>query len=450
MARRQGTAQHPLRRRVAGALAGLTVAVCAVALPGPSASAEPATAPAFPAGAASSWFRGYAFDTCDAPSDSAMRAWQASPYRAVGIYVGGLNRGCKTQSNLTPTWLTDLYARGWRAIPIYVGRQAPCADRSFLYTISRSPSSAESQGEVEAADAVSRARTLGLRAGSAIYNDLENYSRSDSGCRAAVLQYLSGWTRGLHHFGYVSGVYANLSSGAADLAGAYTSTGYARPDAIWVARYDGLASTSGWSGVSSALWSVHQRGKQYLADNRESYGGVSLSIDRNVFDGPVATVLVSYRVTASSGLNARSGPSTAYPVTRGYADGATLPVLCQAPGSKVGSTAVWDRLWDGSYVTDMFVSTPSKTTYTSTLPLCRYPYQVSASPSLRKRTTPSSGGTVAGSIANGGLAWVTCQAPGSKVGSTSVWDRLYDGSYVADGFVATASSTSWTGPAPRC
>ena len=63
--------------------------------------ADAATEPAFRT-VQPGTFAGYAFDACTAPSNEAMVAWKAaSPYRAIGIYFGGVNRGC-TQANLTP------------------------------------------------------------------------------------------------------------------------------------------------------------------------------------------------------------------------------------------------------------------------------------------------------------------------------------------------------------
>ena len=39
-------------------------------------------------------FAGLAFDACAAPSNAEMAAWKAhSPYRAIGIYIGGIHRG---------------------------------------------------------------------------------------------------------------------------------------------------------------------------------------------------------------------------------------------------------------------------------------------------------------------------------------------------------------------
>src|SRR5579885_56663 len=71
-------------------------------------------------------FTGYAFDACRAPSTAALQAWTASPYRALGIYIGGVNRACKNQANLTPAWVQQVTSTGWSLLPLYVGQQAPC------------------------------------------------------------------------------------------------------------------------------------------------------------------------------------------------------------------------------------------------------------------------------------------------------------------------------------
>src|SRR5215470_7062252 len=64
-------------------------------------------------------FTGLGFDACTAPSSATMSAWLASPYRAVGIYFGGVNRAC-AQPNLTATWVTEQLTAGWHLIPIYM------------------------------------------------------------------------------------------------------------------------------------------------------------------------------------------------------------------------------------------------------------------------------------------------------------------------------------------
>src|SRR6476659_56153 len=59
-------------------------------------------------------FTGYGFDQCTAPTQKAMDAWlTSSPFWAVGIYISGDSRGCLSQPNLTPTWVSTQLARGW-------------------------------------------------------------------------------------------------------------------------------------------------------------------------------------------------------------------------------------------------------------------------------------------------------------------------------------------------
>ena len=195
---------------------------------------------------------------------------------------------------------------------------------------------ASAKGTADAVAAVAAARALGLLPGSAIYGDMENYNAADTSCRDAVLRYISSWTKELHRVGYLSGMYVNLGSGAQHLDDVYNSTAYARPDAIWIARYDHIASLTGWAGIPDTRWSNHQRAKQYWAERTETYGGVTMTIDSNRWDAPVATVAYAY--TAIRTLYARSGPGTSYPVTATYATGTTVKVVCQTPGSTVRGT----------------------------------------------------------------------------------------------------------------
>src|SRR5215207_3587384 len=74
-------------------------------------------------------------------------------------------------------------------------------------------------------------------------------------------------------------------------------------------------------------------------------------------------------------LNGRSGPKTSNPIVKIYGPGTTVSVVCQTNGSTVGTTSVWNKLDDGNYVSDYYVSTPSKATYSAPLPRCTYPFQ---------------------------------------------------------------------------
>ncbi|MGW9032651.1 glycoside hydrolase domain-containing protein [Streptomyces sp. NPDC055722] len=415
----------------------------------PVAAAEPATPVTYPAAATATRYSGLAFDTCTAPPLASVQAWNSSSYRALGIYVSGVNRTC-AQPQLTASWVASVSQLKWRLLPIHKGLQPPCGARPTDAKISTNAATARSQGTAAAGEAITAAKALGLLPGSALYNDIENYNQTDTVCRTAVLSYVSAWTKELHRLGYVSGVYMNLNLGAKQLADAYTSTTYARPDALWIARYDGVDSLKGWAGIADSKWAVHQRAKQLRGGHDETYSGVTLNVDTDRLDAPVATVAYSYKVTSTTPLNARTGPSTTYPVVSTYAPGSALKVVCQTAGSKVGTTSVWDKLSNGGYVSDYYVSTPSKTGYSSPLPRCTHPYQVTVSSGLTERSGPGSAYTAVGTSPNGALAWVTCQRAGSTVGTTKVWDRLDNGHYVSDYYVATPSKTTYSKPVPRC
>ena len=90
----------------------------------PSGMSATADTPALPA---ASWAvgRGNGFDACSAPTTTQMSAWLASPYRSVGVYIGGVARAC-AQPNLTKSWVSTVTGQGWGLLPIYVGLQAPC------------------------------------------------------------------------------------------------------------------------------------------------------------------------------------------------------------------------------------------------------------------------------------------------------------------------------------
>jgi uncharacterized protein YraI len=426
-------------------LAGAALILGLAALP---VAAEPETPVKYPGGASSTPADRLGFDACTAPSLSALRAWQGtSPYSLVNIYFGGNNRGC-TQPNLTKAWVRDAHAMGWRLLPTYMGHQPVCmlGNKPNRYTASN----ATSRGTSDAKDAVTQAKALGLLPGSALYADVEHYVRTDSACRTAVRRYVSAWTKTLHGAGYLAGVYVHQDSGLRDLADSYNSTTYARPDAVWMARWDGSQSLTGWPTAPNSRWAMWQRAKQYRGDHNETWGGVTINIDSDRVKAPVATVARAYKVTSSTALNARTGPSSSYSVVRSYDPGASMSVVCQASGQKVGTTSVWNRLTTGAWVSDRYTSTASNTGFTSALPRCTYPGQVTTT-SLNARTGPGAKYAVTGSaLPRGALAYVICQKAGSKVGTTSVWNKLLDGRWVSDYYVSARSNTSWSSPIPRC
>ena len=137
-------------------------------------------------------FTGYGFDACTAPSTAALNAWTASPYRALGIYLGGVNRACK-DGNLNAAWVSTTLASGWSLLPLYVGLQAPCVGGTKLARISTNVVTASGQGRSAADDAIGRADTFGLPAGSPIYFDMEGYAVSNAACTRSVQSFVAAW-----------------------------------------------------------------------------------------------------------------------------------------------------------------------------------------------------------------------------------------------------------------
>lgn len=250
----------------------------AVALTGSSPAA------ASLAGPAPGTYAGSGFDACAAPAPDTMAAWLvSSPYRAVGIYMGGVNRFC-AQPELTASWVSTQQAAGWHLVPIYLGRQPYCTTSKKIYRFTAT--NAAAWGRADAADAVVQARALGLADGSTVYNDIEAYGPKDAVCTKAVLTYQSAWTARLHDFGFASGFYSSLGSGVRDQVAAYGSTAYVRPDYMWFARYDGVASVSDTSVpqvLPDSYWS-HRRIKQYRGGAPETYGGKTVNIDLDQLD----------------------------------------------------------------------------------------------------------------------------------------------------------------------
>lgn len=254
-------------RRLAAVIAPIVAGVL-IAAPPAGATPSPGT------------YIGAGFDACSAPASQTMQAWLDSPYRAVGVYFGGVNRGC-TQPNLTPAWVAEQIARGWHLIPLYVGLQAPCTTSNKQFRID--PANAAAQGRAQADDAVAAARALGLDRDSVLVFDMEAYLTTDAACRGAVLAFMSGWTARLHDLSYLSGFYSSMASGVADQVAAYATPGYVRPDYLDFARWDGVATVSD-AAIPAAYWSPHRRIKQYLGGHNETHGGVTINIDNDFLD----------------------------------------------------------------------------------------------------------------------------------------------------------------------
>ncbi|MGR4883518.1 DUF1906 domain-containing protein [Streptomyces sp. LARHCF249] len=251
----------------------------------------PATPPAEPALAADGTeprnaqepFTGEGFDACTAPTQASMDTWRAdSPFRAVGIYIGGRARAC-AQPRLTAEWVRRQAEAGWHLMPIWVG---PQPWHSASTGLSTDPSEADGQGRSAADGAVAAAAALGLPTGTVLYNDLENYTDRET-WDAPVVAYLTAWTVRLHELGYRSAAYVSAGSGAKALSAHHHQAPEAMPDVLWVARWNGAASvTDADMGLPAGTpqWAGRRRAHQFRGDHNAAYGGVTINIDRNWVD----------------------------------------------------------------------------------------------------------------------------------------------------------------------
>jgi Domain of unknown function (DUF1906) len=220
------------------------------------------------------------FDSCTAPSIATMRVWRQQ-YAAVGVYIGGANSAC-AYGNLSAAWIGSAVGMGWGVLPTYVGPQAPCWGYQGAVI---NPSKAAAEGRTAGADAVSNARLFGLAAGSPIYYDMEAYIGGQS-CTDSVLTFLSAWDKTVVAKGYLTGVYSSEDSGIRDLQAAAVggTAGFIRPDAIWIALWDGKATLDD----GTLDWPLADRAKQYAGNLQGTVGGITLSIDRDLVGAPLA------------------------------------------------------------------------------------------------------------------------------------------------------------------
>ncbi|QLJ00012.1 DUF1906 domain-containing protein [Streptomyces sp. NEAU-sy36] len=238
--------------------------------------------------AATTWpaqktFTGRAFDTCAAPSLSTMKAWHTGFYGAAAVYVGGKNRGC-AQPNLTASWVKSVSSLGWKLIPLYVGAQPPC--QSGANPEKMTSSNAATLGTQDANDAVAKAAALGMKAGSAIYLDMEAYDVTNKACNTAVLTYVRAFDKQLRAKTYRAGYYGFTSSSAKAIATATDKTDL--PGNLWYALWDKQNTTTADWPWGATQFTGHSRAHQYMVNSKETHGGVTLTVDRDAWDAPVA------------------------------------------------------------------------------------------------------------------------------------------------------------------
>lgn len=181
-----------------------------------------------------------------------------------------------------------------------------------------------------------------------------------------------GWVRVVHDRGYATDYYHlvnNISvDGAAVAAGAYL--GYTGNDVTCGGSSSGrhvhfaLRQNGAYIGIAG-----HDFGRWRPENGGAAYSGSALHGSRRVAAGgqlynygPLGfTQGIIDTNDSGTTLNKRSGPGTGYAVVGTVADGATVTVSCSRNGTthtgRYGSTALWNRLSDGTWVSDAYMWT---------------------------------------------------------------------------------------------
>ncbi|GAA1908451.1 peptidoglycan DD-metalloendopeptidase family protein [Streptomyces sodiiphilus] len=181
----------------------------------------------------------------------------------------------------------------------------------------------------------------------------------------------TGWIRVIHDRGYATDYYHlwdNISTNGGWVgSGAYL--GYTGTDVTCGgAAYGrhvhfGLRQNSQYVAVAG-----HNLGKWVIYNGASAYQGSALHGSHRVYAGGVlhnygALGLTQAVVDANGGgsLNKRTGPGTGYAVAGSVADGATVSIACSSNGTshtgRYGTTSLWNRLTDGTWVSDAFLWT---------------------------------------------------------------------------------------------
>jgi surface antigen/uncharacterized protein YraI len=167
-------------------------------------------------------------------------------------------------------------------------------------------------------------------------------------------------------------------------------------------------------------------------------------------------------VNAPSGVNARKGPGTSFPVVHSLANNNLISITCQVQGQVVNGTNIWNQLADGTFVSDFYCDTPYFNKFSPPLPVCQggeqpspgpttYRHHIVNAPSgVNARKGPDTSFPVAHGLANNSAIDITCQVQGQVVNGTNIWNQLADGTFVSDFYCDTPYFNKFSPPIPVC
>ncbi|MGW0433639.1 peptidoglycan DD-metalloendopeptidase family protein [Micromonospora sp. NPDC003197] len=180
-----------------------------------------------------------------------------------------------------------------------------------------------------------------------------------------------GWVRVIHDRGYSTDYYhlwSNISAnGTAVAQGAYL--GYTGTDVTCGGSatgrhvHFGLRQNSAYvpiAGHDLGKWVINSGAAAYQGGAR--HGSTSIGIGGSIYNyGALGFTQGVVDANGGGTLTKRSGPGTGYGAIGSLSDGATVTISCSANGTshtgRYGTTALWNRLSDGSWVSDAYLWT---------------------------------------------------------------------------------------------
>ena len=207
------------------------------------AHAEPDTPVSYPSGASATRVSGLGFDTCTAPSLGALRAWMGtSPYKVINIYFGGRNRGCG-QPNLTTAWVREAHGRvGGYCPPTSATSRSACSAASRTAT----PPATPPRGERRRRGRRRAGRGAGPAARAAPCTPTSSTTTAGLGVPDGGASVRLGLDQDAARRGVPRRCRTSTRTPGCVTCPPRTLDDYARPDAVWMARWDGDPSLTGW------------------------------------------------------------------------------------------------------------------------------------------------------------------------------------------------------------
>jgi len=170
-------------------------------------------------------------------------------------------------------------------------------------------------------------------------------------------------------------------------------------------------------------------------------------------------------VNVPGGVSARKGPGTSFPVVHGVPNNSAIDIACQVHGEVVNGNDIWNKLADGTFVSDFYCNTPNLNGFSPPIPMCQQAarlagvqpgpttYQhhiVNAPGGVNARKGPGTSFPVAHGIANNSAIAITCQVQGQIVNGSNIWNELSDGTFVSDFYCDTPNYNAFSPPIPVC